>query len=100
MAQRKIVIDEALIDIVRNLVTDNEAEVESVALALTLLLDPVHMRRETAMRAAIVVSGEIGQQYPEVFHANDLRAYFVQMLGLISEGVSEYFEGLPSAGDA
>lgn len=89
MNARRITIDDDLLNAVRELVTDDEAEVEHMALALTLLLDPHHARRETAAKAALVAVAEITSKYPTVFDANAVRSYFMQMMEIVAGMMAE-----------
>jgi hypothetical protein len=89
MNMRRITIDSDLLDQVKSLVTEDEAEVEHMAVAMTLLLRLDHARRETAMKAALVVAAEIASRYPTVLESNTVRSYFMYTMEAVTEAMAE-----------
>ena len=89
MNMRRIVIDSDLLDQVKALVTEDEAEVEHMAVAMTLLLGLNHARRETAMKAALVVAAEIAHKYPAVLDSETVRSYIMYTMEAVTEAMAE-----------
>lgn len=98
---RKLTIDEETMAIIRELITDDDEEFEHVAVVLAILRDTHLLRRQTALRTAVLALGEVGLKNPAVFDDDESMTYFTEVMAKLVESIVERgAQPLAAVGDA